>query len=167
MLGDSFCVPAPDYGWDGGLSSGWCWACAVSALPCCSRAQSMAAWADGCSLCWLLTLLLLLISFLSSLLLLSGDLTNQRSLLHSSLLSSLCIVSPLCCYNFTLFPAFCQLFPLSLALPFPCYFPCLLCDWLAIYMHQSLPGLHRHCHISAHPLSPSSYLQLWTLPHLC
>ncbi len=47
----------------------------------------MAAWADGCSQCWLLTPLSLLISFLSSIL--SGDLTDQHSLLRSSFLSSL------------------------------------------------------------------------------
>eukprot|EP00064_Thunnus_orientalis_P003363 superscaffoldBa00000270_g3372 len=47
----------------------------------------MAACADGCFLCWLLTLLSLLISFSPS-----GDLTDQRSFLHSSFLSSLFVV---------------------------------------------------------------------------
>lgn len=47
---------------------------------------------------------------------------------------------------------------LSLALLF--FPPCLRRDWLAICVHQSLPILHRRCHVWAQPLSLSSYLQL-------
>lgn len=68
------------------------------------------------------------------------------------------LVSPLCCCDFTFSLAFSQLFHLSPALPLLCYFPCLCCDWLAICVHQSLPGLHPHCHVWAQSLS--SCLQL-------
>lgn len=155
-----FWSPCPDVrGWGGGLRRAWCWACAASAEPWCFRAQSMAAWADGCSQCSVHSAC----SSSFPLLFLSEGFTNELTRLHSSLPSPWFAVFSVLLRFSTFSLAFSSLFPVPPVLTVPCYFPLnsALIGWLFVCTNPlsvcitTVISLLPHSHPSCVYLCPS------------